>query len=197
MSRRNRPWMMLFLALAGCVTTTYTLVTPGIVAVQGLRLQAGSGWNRVPDFSLPSARKGSETWTQDGLLLDRLVITPAIPDGQPILISRDESAALPVFRADMLPNELEELIESSMVKIFGEGQSVVSTENLRPKLFGNNQGVMFDLSATVTDSPEYRGVVGAFIANDQLYLMYFIGAVPHYYDKHIREAEAVIQSASL
>jgi hypothetical protein len=56
---------------------------------------------------------------------------------------------------------------------------------------------MFDIDATVTDSPKYKGIVGAFIANDKLYLMYFLGAVPHYYEKNVAEAEATIRSALL
>ena len=104
---------------------------------------------------------------------------------------------MPVFRADMLPNELEELFESTIVKFFGEGQAVVNTSNLRPHRFGDNRGVMFDLSATVTDSPEYRGVVGAFVVDESLYILYFLGAVPHYYEKHLEEATAVIASATI
>ena len=50
---------------------------------------------------------------------------------------------------------------------------------------------------TVTDGPPYKGTVGAFIANESLYLMYFLGAVPYYYDKHIDEAAAIIASARL
>ena len=67
-----------------------------------------------------------------------------------------------------------------------------STANLRPYRFGDHAGVMFDIDATVTDSPKYRGIVGAFIADDKLYLMYFLGAVPHYYEKNVAEAEAII-----
>jgi len=182
--------------LPGCVAN-FSLVAPGPVAVQDLHVQAGDGWNKAPGIRTASARKGAETWTKDGMLLDRLVIIPGIPDGEPLLVSRDKSAALPVFRADMLPNEIEELIESTILKVFGEGQSVVSTGNLRPHRYGSNAGVMFDLTATVTESPEYRGTAGAFIVDDKLYLMYFLGAVPHYYDKHLSEAEAIIGSASL
>ena len=182
--------------LSGCATG-YSLVTTGSVAVQNLTVNAGSGWNKVPTMHTPSARKGTQTWTKDGMLLDRLVIVPGVPDGEAILVTRNQSAALPVFRADMLPNEIEELVESSMVKLFGEGQSVVSTENLRPHRYGEHAGILFDLSATVTDSPKYRGTVGAFVAEDRLYLMYFLAALPYYYDKHRAAAEAIIQSASL
>jgi hypothetical protein len=56
---------------------------------------------------------------------------------------------------------------------------------------------MFDIRAAVTESPDYRGTVGAFVADKQLYMIMFIAATPHYYDKHKAEAEAVIQSAAL
>lgn len=183
--------------LSGCATTTYSLVSPGPVAVQGLSVEADEGWNRAPSYHTRSARENAETWTKDGLLLDRLVIVPGVPDGEAILRSQNESAALPVFRADMLPNEIEELVESSMLKLFGEGRAAVSTEKLRPQRFGANMGVMFDIAATLTDSPAYRGTAGAFIADGSLYMLYFLGAVPYYFDKHQNEAVAIIESATL
>ena len=94
-------------------------------------------------------------------------------------------------------NVIEELVESTIVKFFGEGQAVVNTENLRPQRFGDNRGVLFDLSAIVTESPEYKGLVGAFIANEKLYVVYFLDATPYYYGKHIAEAEAIIKSATI
>jgi len=182
--------------LAACVAP-FSLVTPGVVGVENLTVQAGSGWNNAPIHQRQFARKQSVAWTKDGLLLDRLVIIPGVPDGEPLLTTRDKTAAMPVFRADMLPNELEELFESTIVKFFGEGQAVVNTENLRPHRFGDDRGVLFDLSATVTESPEYKGLVGAFIVDGKLYVLYFLGATPHYYGKHIAEAEAVIKSATI
>jgi hypothetical protein len=182
--------------LAACVAQ-FSLVTPGVVAIEDLNVQAGSGWNNAPIHQRRFARQNSAAWTKDGLLLDRLVFIPAVSDGEPLLTTREKTAAMPIFRADMLPNELEELVESSIVKFFGEGQAVVNTENLRPHRFGDSRGVLFDLSATVTESPEYKGLVGAFIADDKLYVMYFLGATPHYYGKYIAEAEAVIKSATI
>lgn len=188
--------IVLVATFSGCATG-FSLVTVGTVQVQDMSVRVGSGWNRAAPAYTPYARGGTETWTKDGMLLDRLVISPAIPDGQAIIVSRDKSAALPVFRADMLPNELEELVESSIVKLFGEGRAVVNTENLRPHRYGDIAGIMFDMDVTVTDSPPYKGTVGAFIATDRLYLIYFLGAVPHYYDKHLAEASAIIGSATL
>ena len=196
MSKRILTCLVPVVFLAACVSS-FTLVTPGTVTIEDLNVQAGTGWNNAPAHQRIYARNTSAAWTKDGLLLDRLVFIPAVPDGEPLLISRERTAAMPVFRADMLPNELEELVESSIVKFFGEGQAVVSTENLRPQRFGEDRGVLFDLNAVVTESPEYRGLVGAFIANEMLYVVYFLAATPYYYDKHIAEAEAVIKSATI
>jgi hypothetical protein len=192
MLKRNLMVLFLLAATSGCVPT-YTLVTPGANTIENLRVEATSGWNMTPNALTLAARRDSQTWTQDGLLLDRLVFIPSVPDGEPILRSNRDSAALPVFRADMLPNEIEELAESTFVKLFGEGNVAVSTANLRPQRFGEHRGV----NATVTDSPDYRGMVGAFIVNEELYMMYYLAAEPYYFDKHQRAAEAIIKSADL
>jgi hypothetical protein len=185
------------LALLGGCVTGFTEVLPGVNTLGSLRVTADANWNKAPSGATPSARSSSRTWTQDGLLLDRLTIIPGVKDGESIFSSRNKSAALPVFRADMLPNEIEELVESSIVKLYGEGQSAVSTSGLRPQGFGSDGGFMFDIEAAVTESPDYRGLVGAFIVDDTLYLIMFLAADPHYYDKHLASADAIIKSATL
>ena len=105
--KRRGGALCLLVAISGCVPT-YTLVTPGANSIDNLRVEASPGWNIAPNALTLAARKNSQTWTQDGLLLDRLVFIPSVPDGEPIISSSSDSAALPVFRADMLPNEIEE-----------------------------------------------------------------------------------------
>lgn len=185
------------LALLGGCVTGYTAVLPGVNSFGPMRVTANANWNSAPSGFVPASRNNSRTWTQDGLLLDRLVIIPRVADGESIFVSRDKSAALPVFRADMLPNEIEELVESSITKLYGEGQSSVSTSNLRPQGFGEHGGFMFDLNAAVTESPDYRGSVGAFIVDDELYMVIFLAADPYYFDKHAARADAIIKSATL
>ena len=189
--------VLLFVApFSGCVTT-YTLATAGVHQIGQINVTAGPGWNIAPSTLTPNARQTSRTWTQDGLLLDRLMFIPGVNDGEPIIRSRDKTAALPVFRADMLPNELEELVESTIVKLYGEGNTAVSTENLRPHDFGRHSGVMFDINAAVTESPDYRGIVGAFIVDEQLYVILFLGAEPHYFEKHRETVEAIMESVTM
>lgn len=183
------------LVLSGCAA--YSLVSAGTISVGGLQVNAAESWNLAPAMIVPSMRKDAQTWTQDGLLLDRLLIVPGVPDGEGIITSRRQDAAIPAFRADMLPNEIEELTESSIAKQFGEGGASVETSNLRPQRFGEHRGIMFNLAVAVSDGPDYGGLVGSFIAGDRLYMVIYLGAQPHYYDKHLAAAESVITSARL
>ena len=58
-------------------------------------------------------------------------------------------------------------------------------------------GFRFDLAATLTEGPGYRGTAGAFIANRQLHMVLFVAADPHYFDRNRAAAEGVIASARL
>jgi hypothetical protein len=180
----------------GACATGYREVLPGVNSAGQLQVTVAAGWNQAPALLTPSARRLSKTFTQDGLLLDRLILIPGVRDGETIFDS-DRSAALPLFRADMLPNELEELTESSILKLYGEGAATVSTENLRPHGFGSHSGVLFDIRAAVTESPDYRGLVAAIIAEEKLYMVMFLAADPYYFDKHIETVEAIINSLAI
>lgn len=187
---------VLALSLSGCVVG-YTAVPTGVNNIEGLNVMADPGWNLAPYYSASGDRKNSKSWTRDGLLLNTLAFIPAVPDGEALIQSRQKGAALPLFRADMLPNEIEELAESTFVKMYGEGNAVFDTSNLRPHRFGQHQGFLFNVEASVTESPDYKGVVGAFIVNDKLYFMYYLAADPYYYEKDLSAAEAIIKSATL
>jgi hypothetical protein len=183
-------------SLGACVTS-YTLVPPGELEYGGLKLQTSQTWNLSPAQLSPMARKQSAMWTQDGQLLDRILIIPAVPTGEPIFKQHSKSQALPLFNENMGPNDVEELTESSILKLFGEGEVVVETTGLRPHRFGENRGFLFDLQMAVNDGPDYGGVAGAFINIDKLYLVIYLGAKPYYFDKHRNEALAIIKSATL
>lgn len=189
--------LLSFIMLQHGCATGYTLVTPGTVAIGDMSVSSSTIYNLAPSMALPEQRKGAQVWTRDGLLLDSLTFVPAVPDGEALLVTRQKDAALPVFRKSMLPNEVEELVESTIAKDFGEGNAAVSTANLRPHRFGDDRGILFDVSAKVSDSPEYRGLVGAFIADDKLYAMWYLAADPHYFKKHQEAAESIIKSARI
>ena len=178
---------------AGCVS--YAAVGPGELTYNGLSLQTGDSWNQAPREFTPAARTESKVLTQNGTLLDRIMIIPAVPGGEALFRQLSKSQALPVFESNMLPNEIEELTESSIVKLFGEGGAVVETANLRPHRYGNNRGVLFDMDVTVSDGPDYKGFAGALVVTEKLYLIFFLGAEPYYYEKYRDEALKIIKNA--
>jgi len=181
--------------VSACVA--YSAVKPGTVEVGSLHLDPSMTWNAAPNVSTGYTNRQTQVWTRDGLLLNRIIIVPGVADGKPIFRQTDKSQALPVFEADMLANEIEELVESSIVKLFGEGQAAVQTESLRPNRFGTNRGLMFNMVVSVSDGPDYRGVTGAFVHEQQLYLLMYFGAEPYYYEKYREEAESLIKSARI
>ena len=160
---------ILFTVLAGCAS--YALVEPGASEHSGLRINTSQAWNRVPSQLLPNSRKASQTWTQDGVLLDRLMIIPAVPEGETIFKPASKSAALPEFRRDMNPKEIEELVESSITQLFGEGEVIVETNSLRPHRFDDRTGFLFNLEMAVNDGPDYSGIAGALVVNGKLNLV--------------------------
>lgn len=184
-------------AFAGCAPT-YTLVQSGPVAVGDLQLVTPINLNQAPPVQAPMLRKDSVLYTNDGPDLDRIIVIPGVADGETLIVAPARSdVALPTFRAGMLPNEIEELAESTFVKLFGEGNVVVATEGLRPHTFGDRRGFLFDITATVADGPTQNGTVGAFIADEKLYMVIYLAATPYYFDKHRESAASIINSARL
>jgi len=179
--------------LTGCIA--YSAVGPGELSYGALQVQTGDAWNQAPKEFTRFARPESVIWTQNGTRLDRIMIIPAVPGGEPLFRQNSKSEALPVFESNMLPNEIEELTESSIVKLFGEGGAVVETTNLRPHRYGDNRGILFDLKIKVSNGPDYQGIVGALIVDKKLYLIFFLGAEPYYYKKYLAEALKIIESA--
>lgn len=179
--------------LSGCMS--YSAVGPGEFIFADLKVQTGDSWNQAPKEFTRFARAESVIWTQNGTRLDRIMIIPAVPGGEPLFRQNSKSQALPVFEANMLPNEIEELTESSIVKLFGEGSAVVETTNLRPHQYGDDRGILFDLSINVSNGPDYKGIVGALIVAKKLYLIFFLGAEPYYFTKYRTEALKIIEAA--
>lgn len=181
------------LLLGGCIQ--FTAIPPGDSIHSGLTVTTTETWNQAPREFTRLSRPDAKNWTRDGILLDRILIIPAVPIGEPLFRQTSASQALPTYQANMLPNEIEELVESSIVKLFGEGGAAVETRMLRPQRFGEKKGIMFDLEVRVSDGPDYRGVTGAAVSDDKLYVIIYLAAIPYYYDKHLEEAVKIIQSA--
>lgn len=187
------------LALAGCATS-FTAVPAADTTVGPITVTPAAGWNKVPPSFAPFARADAQVWTKDGVLLDRFMVIPSIRAGETLFRAPSNArqrakAALPEFRPDMLPNELVQFTESSVVKLLGEGSVTVTSSNLRPVTLGAERGIRFDLAVTPADGPAYLGTAAGVVRKDKLSMILFLAADPYYFDKHKPAVEALIASA--
>ncbi len=173
--------------LAGCAN--YTLVSPGRHSVKALSVNAGSPWNKAPSVAAPGGRT---TWTADGLLLNRVVFFEGIEDGKP-LYKASKKQQLPIFSADMLPNEIVESFEATLTRL--TGSSITATRNLRPFEFAGFQGFAFDYEYVGGDDVKRRGKAAGTVYEDKLYMIAYEGADLLYFDRRAAEADRIIGSA--
>ena len=194
---RNGFFGAALLVLAGCATTQFAAVTAGQVAINDLTVSpSDSGWNKAPDTLTPWLHPASEVWTRDGVLLDRLILVPGVMNGGTLFKSTHESLVYPEFRAGMLPNEVADLTVSSVQKLLGT-DAAVTMAHLRPHRLGEQRAVMFDLEIEAGEMPRRQGRVLAFVSSDRLYMLVYIAAAIHYFDKHWEQALAVMESARI
>jgi hypothetical protein len=185
---------MVLVVLTTCAAKPITLLPVGEQTVGALRIDVTAGWN-----TLNADSKGGPSlaiWTCDGALLDRLVIYAGVGDGRTLSVERSK-VQLPHFRASMPQNELVAFVEDNLKTMFGDEPAAVVSSNVQVQDFGSNAGILFEVDIAPVELAHYRGTVGAFVAEQKLYLMMYLGAHPHYYDAHLAAAKEMILSARL
>ena len=186
---------LILLALAGCVSTQFSPVTPGAQQVAGMSVTASdASWNAAPGVSTMHIHAPGSIWTRDGMRLDQLILIGPIKHEQTLFKSSDKALAYPTFRKEMLPNELQELVQTTLSRFYGSG-ALVETSNLRPMNVDGNRGLAFDLKVTSSEEPTKRGSVSAFLRDDALYALLYVAAETHYFEKHTPAVQAVVDSA--
>jgi hypothetical protein len=179
--------------LAGCVTG-YSLVSPAPVSVaQGaMKVKPSVAWNKAPKSPYDIPRE--ETWTQNGPLLDGITFIGALESGQAIAKQKPkDDRKVPVFRADMSPQDLVSMIES-YYRIRG-GATLFEAAGVKPRTFLGKPGMQFDYTYVLTDEVKRRGRAVLAVVNGKLYLMSLDGAALHYFDSALPEFEALTASA--
>lgn len=184
------------LMLQGCVSTQYEVVAAEDTRIGSLALSLNDNrWNLAPRAVSTHLHKTSSIWTRDGVLLDQLILLAPIDHEQELFVSNDpDKLVYPTFRKEMLPNEVEELLQDSLTRQLGGGATVV-TSNLRPRPWAGQRGIAFDLLIEYSDAAAQRGYVCAAVIDDQLHLIIYQAAKLHYFDTHWPAASAVIDSA--
>lgn len=183
------------LALGGCVTT-YTLVAPKQVSVASgtMKVKPSVAWNRAPKSTFDIPRQ--ESWTQNGPLLDGITFIGALESGQAIAKQKPkDDRKVPVFRADMTPQDLVSMIESYYrIKA---GATLFEPTGVKPTTFLGKPGMQFDYTYVLTDEVKRRGRSVLAVVDGRLYLMSLDGAALHYFDAALPEFEAMTASATI
>lgn len=183
---------LLVIAVAGC--RPYTLVNPGPTAVaeQSMIVQPQSAWNRMSSTS--TRNKWEEAWTKNGPLLDTVAFVGGLPDGES-LVKQEEKAdrQVPKFQANMGPDELVSMIESSY-RI--GGVSVFDIVDVEPGSFLDQPSIRMDYTYVAGDGLPRKGRCVMTVSGGQLYLMKLEGAASHYFDAAAPEFDSMLASAS-
>lgn len=186
--------IVVVLVITACAAS-YRNAIPGVDSLGKMQVNIDEGWQIVARSMTPYARSMSRTYTREGLPLDRVTLITGVNDGDTIF--KNSEASLPAFRKSMSPDQIEGLVESSLQMLFPSGDAKVSTTNQRPNGFSGLEGILFDVDIVVADGADSRGVIGAFVYEERLYLILYVAQDPGYYEKHLAGAMAVIDSVAV
>ena len=179
--------LALSLTLSAC--TSFSLIHSGPQRVGDMQVSPVSQWNKAP-FKLGPK---TEVWTRDGLNLNSLIFIYGIESGQPLFKVNNRELPMPAYRSDMLPNELAELVETSIRNMRG-GKPDVKSSGLRPVTIANQTAFRFNINYTDNGGLAKAGDVVALQKNDQIYIIIFDAAALHYRQKELNEIDALFDS---
>lgn len=118
-------------------------------------------------------------WTRNGTGLDELGFYTGIKEGQPLFrVPGLRIGDMPVYRARMTPNDIQDLVIASLVK---KKMQNVRASALRPCPFGSAQGFCFDLTLANEEGLEMRGRAIAAARGGVLDLMVFTAPAEFYF----------------
>jgi hypothetical protein len=181
-------------ALLGCVPT-YTLVAAGPepVAANAFTVQPTSAWNKVPANA--SQTQYEEVWTRNGPLLETVAFLGALPEGQAVITqNKKEEKRVPLFRADMSPQDLAGMVEASYRV---QGVTVFNTESVDPVDFLGGKGLQVKYTYAPNDGISKKGSAVLRVIDKKLYVMKLEGVSSHYYDAAVPEFDLLVSTAAL
>src|SRR5262245_5426462 len=167
------------IALTGCVPM-YTLVPAGPekVATEAFTVQPSSTWNRMPKNATQT--KYEEVWTRNGPLLETVTYIGGLPEGQSVIVqTKKDEKRVPLFRADMTPQDLASMVEASYRV---RGITVFNTESVDPVDFLGGKGLQVKYNYAPDNGISKKGSAVLRVIDKKLYAMKLEGVSSHYYD---------------
>lgn len=165
---------------------------PREVVNGSMTVTAPDQWNR----STNRPTKRTEIWTKDGTTLGELDFWLGVQAGEPLFKERSKKKApLPKFDPKMLPTDLVEFFQDTARTVLGG--SLFEVTYVRPATLAGHPGVEFEHTFTGADEVVRKGLVRGAIVGGRLYLINFDAPKIHYFEQHIDEVRAIMDSAKL
>ena len=190
---QNLSVVLVAAVIAACVPA-YTLVKPGPATVGdgSLKVTAQSAWNSVPATQAPD---WEEAWTLNGPLLETVVFVSGLPEGKSLVKQRKKAdAQVAVFKADMSPNDLVSMIETTYRV---GGVTVFTVDSVDPAPFLGGTGLKLRFHYSPSDGISRQGSCIMRVIDQKLYLMRLEGVTSHYYAAAEPEFDRMVASAAL
>jgi hypothetical protein len=181
--------VLLLAALGGCAS--YAVVESGPQKVKAITVTPSQEWNKVPPMLAPGHLP---TWTSDGVSLNTIAFISEIEDGK-TLIDAPAKEEFPVFRSDMLPTEIVELIESTIAKLY-QG-TIAESGQLRPLTLGGVTGFEYRFGFVGQDKLPRQTYVAGAVKDGKLHVILYQAARMHYFDRHIESVAQMVTTAEI
>ena len=169
---------LLLSVLAGCASIAK--VEKGERAIGSRMVVAIEGpWNQVNAPGLGPA----QTWTMEGLPVDRLLLYAGVKDGESIhSTSRSAADARRFgFRAYMQPHEIVALFEGMLTR---DGSRFM-LRRLEPFDFAGEKGFRFDYDLTrKVDNVQLRGLGYGAVSKGELFAIVYMAPQLAFFDRH-------------
>ena len=177
--------------LAGCVSIAK--VERGDRAIGARMVISIEGpWNHVNAPGIGPA----ETWTMEGLPVDRLLLYSGIKDGESIYATGQESSSVKrfSFRANMQPDEIVSLFEGMLTR---DG-SRFKLSGLAPFDFAGQKGFRFDYALTrKVDNVRLLGRGYGTVSRGELFAIVYMAPQLAFFARHKDRVEHMASAVRL
>jgi hypothetical protein len=185
---------MAVLTLAGCMPG-FRLVPAEetFVAGKDLVVTPGVAWNMAPMRF--DQTDWEETWTRNGPLLETITFVGGLPEGKALLRQKKKSdRQVPPFRADMTPQDLVSMIETSYRT---RGVAVFDIDSVDPVDFLDGKGLNVRFRYAPNNGISKKGSCVMRVVGKKLYALKLEGVASHYFDAALPEFERMVATAHL
>ncbi|MCC2608151.1 hypothetical protein [Planctobacterium marinum] len=157
----------------------FKLIPASELKVKGFSVLPATSWSKSP-FE-PGEK--AEVWTIDGYSLNQMLVFGEIKEGETLLKETSKELPMPKFRAEMLPNELEDLVKTSIINQ-EDGTLKIETKNVRPQQIGEQVAFRFELEFFDANGLKKNSDVIVWVKDKQLFGMIFTAPTLHYYESY-------------